>query len=271
MAKLNCVLGGKGGVGKSIVANLLAQYHIGQGHSVHCFDTDSKHWSLSKYDALNAVMANIMDGDQIDLDGMNTWITAMMNFDEDDICVIDCGTFNFVTLVLELESMDFLKLCSEMDDQMIIHAVLMQGPDIETQLEELQELLERFQGAEFVVWKNEHFQPISLNGSDLEQSRLFVDHRETLNKIITIPHQSCARTARILADVYNSHMTFDEVLGTSRIPIYSRSIIHRYWKRLQGEIKQAITHVQESAPPPHLSEYPGHQQPTSPPDVPTGP
>ena len=41
-------LQGKGGVGKSLIASVLAQYFITQGHRVQCIDTDPVNHTLSR-------------------------------------------------------------------------------------------------------------------------------------------------------------------------------------------------------------------------------
>lgn len=39
MAKIHFILQGKGGVGKSMISSLLAQYKLNQGESITCIDT----------------------------------------------------------------------------------------------------------------------------------------------------------------------------------------------------------------------------------------
>jgi cellulose biosynthesis protein BcsQ len=45
-------LQGKGGVGKSLVASILAQYLAANGHTVRCVDTDPVNKTLSQYKGL---------------------------------------------------------------------------------------------------------------------------------------------------------------------------------------------------------------------------
>ena len=40
MAKIHMVLQGKGGVGKSFIATVIAQYKISKGQQPQCIDTD---------------------------------------------------------------------------------------------------------------------------------------------------------------------------------------------------------------------------------------
>ena len=49
MNTLNFIGGEKGGVGKSVVSRVLAQYFIDKGRSFICFDTDRSHHSFSRF------------------------------------------------------------------------------------------------------------------------------------------------------------------------------------------------------------------------------
>ena len=49
MASINFIGGEKGGVGKSVVARVLAQYFIDKGHAFTGFDTDRSHTSFTRF------------------------------------------------------------------------------------------------------------------------------------------------------------------------------------------------------------------------------
>ena len=49
MSAINFIGGEKGGVGKSVVARLLAQYWIDRNYSWRGFDTDRSHGALLRY------------------------------------------------------------------------------------------------------------------------------------------------------------------------------------------------------------------------------
>jgi cellulose biosynthesis protein BcsQ len=49
MSKIHFVGGEKGGVGKSVLARLLAQYHIDRGLPFTAFDTDRSHGALLRF------------------------------------------------------------------------------------------------------------------------------------------------------------------------------------------------------------------------------
>src|SRR5579884_3436090 len=58
---IHLTLQGKGGVGKSLVASILAQYLRSGGRRVHCVDTDPVNRTLAQYSALTAERINLRD------------------------------------------------------------------------------------------------------------------------------------------------------------------------------------------------------------------
>ena len=51
---IHLTLQGKGGVGKSLVASILAQYLRNRGKEIHCVDTDPVNQTFSQYAELGA-------------------------------------------------------------------------------------------------------------------------------------------------------------------------------------------------------------------------
>ena len=58
---IHLTLQGKGGVGKSLVASVLAQYLRGKGKEVRCIDTDPVNRTFAQYSALGADRLNLRD------------------------------------------------------------------------------------------------------------------------------------------------------------------------------------------------------------------
>src|SRR2546421_10629851 len=57
---VHLVLQGKGGVGKSFVSSILAQYFRDKQRPVHCFDSDPVNATLAQYTELNAEHVNVL-------------------------------------------------------------------------------------------------------------------------------------------------------------------------------------------------------------------
>ena len=58
---IHLTLQGKGGVGKSLVASILAQYLRDKGKDVRCIDTDPVNRTFAQYAALGADRLNLRD------------------------------------------------------------------------------------------------------------------------------------------------------------------------------------------------------------------
>ena len=65
MAKIHMILQGKGGVGKSVIAALLAQYKASKGQPTLCLDTDPVNATFHGYQALNVHQVALMEEDEI--------------------------------------------------------------------------------------------------------------------------------------------------------------------------------------------------------------
>src|SRR6266478_5664306 len=61
MSTVNLILQGKGGVGKSFAAFLLAQYLPEKSVLVRCFDADPINNTLASFAALNAVKVDLIE------------------------------------------------------------------------------------------------------------------------------------------------------------------------------------------------------------------
>jgi CO dehydrogenase nickel-insertion accessory protein CooC1 len=53
MSKIHIILQGKGGVGKSLIAAVLAQYKTSKGQNPLCIDTDPVNATFNGFKALN--------------------------------------------------------------------------------------------------------------------------------------------------------------------------------------------------------------------------
>ena len=58
--KIHAVLQGKGGVGKTIIATMIAQYKASKGQTPICVDTDPVNYSFSGYKSLRGCLRTIL-------------------------------------------------------------------------------------------------------------------------------------------------------------------------------------------------------------------
>ncbi len=71
---IHLTLQGKGGVGKSLVASILAQYFRHHGKEIHCIDSDPVNQTFSQYAELGAEHLALMRNGRIDSGGFDILI-----------------------------------------------------------------------------------------------------------------------------------------------------------------------------------------------------
>ena len=94
--RIHLVLQGKGGIGKSLAASYLVQYHRHIGKPVKAFDADPVNASLAAMPGLGAQPVALVVDDAIDVKAADQFIEMLLTYDED--VVIDSGAASFLPL-----------------------------------------------------------------------------------------------------------------------------------------------------------------------------
>lgn len=145
MSKIHFVGGEKGGVGKSVLARLLAQYHIDRGLPFTAFDTDRSHGALMRfYGAFSRPM--VLD----DFESADQLMEAALETDRD--VLVDLAAQTSLPLHRWIDQNDLLALAGEEGVQVVFWHVLDDGAD---GIALLDNLLQRYGAtAAYVVVRN---------------------------------------------------------------------------------------------------------------------
>src|SRR5450631_4332130 len=87
--RVHITLQGKGGVGKSLVSLLLAQYLRRSGIALRCIDTDPVNDTFSQFKAIGASHLNLMRDRRVDQGAYDTLFGQILA--EPSTFVVDCG------------------------------------------------------------------------------------------------------------------------------------------------------------------------------------
>ena len=115
-------LQGKGGVGKSLVASILAQYFRGRGRSIQCIDTDPVNRTFAQYSGIDATRLELMRDGSIDVRGFDGLMERLLT--EDGTFVIDNGASTFIPLwsyIVENQVIDILRQAGK---RLYVHTVI---------------------------------------------------------------------------------------------------------------------------------------------------
>lgn len=220
MAKIHMVLQGKGGVGKSMVASVIAQYLSTPEALPLCIDTDPVNATFTGYGSLEVKRLNIMEGKKIDPRKFDAMIEMVA--EEQRSVVIDNGASTFVPLSNYLITNQVPALLQEMGHEIVVHTVITGGQALLDTVSGFSQLLTQYpEECQFVAWLNHYWGPIEHEGKKFEQMKAYTANKDRLTAIIEIP--MLEDDARVdFSEMLQARHTFDEVLNSKEVSIMSR-------------------------------------------------
>jgi hypothetical protein len=145
MSKIHFIGGEKGGVGKSVLARLLAQYHIDKGLPFSAYDTDRSHGALLRFYS-DFSQPVVLD----DFESADRLMEAALETDRD--ILVDLAAQTSLPLHRWIEQNALLDLADEVQVPVVLWHVLDDGAD---SIALLDSLFDRYGGAaSYVVVKN---------------------------------------------------------------------------------------------------------------------
>jgi len=211
---IHLILQGKGGVGKSYVAALLAQYYLERGTTL-CIDTDPVNATFASFESLNVQRADIMEGDDINPRRFDVLMETIFGANCDDV-IIDNGASSFVPLLSYLLSNGVIDLFKEYGHTPVIHTVVTGGQAQTDTLAGFVKLLDHFgaSGEQLVVWLNEFWGPVVDRGIPFERMPVYKHNEAKVKTVITIPELKHETFGEDIAQMLKAKRTFDEAINS---------------------------------------------------------
>lgn len=222
MAKVHLLLQGKGGVGKSLIASLIAQYLHAQGTPPVCVDTDPVNATLMGYKSLDPVRVELMDGSMLverRFDGLVERIIA------DDVdYVVDNGASSFLPLSNYLVENDAIRVLKEHGKDVIVHTVVTGGQALMDTLSGLNSLATQLPTeADLVVWLNHYFGHVEADGKRFEDMKVYRQHHGRIKGIVQIPRQTSSTYGKDMEAMLDQRLTFADVAARSDFGLMAKS------------------------------------------------
>jgi len=221
MAKIHMILQGKGGVGKSMIAAVLAQYKLANGQKPLCIDTDPVNATFEGYAALDVRRLNIMEGDEINTRNFDVLVELVAKVTDD--VIIDNGASSFVPLSHYLISNGVPELLHEMGHELVVHTVVTGGQALLDTLSGFHQLIGQFPArTTHIVWLNPYWGPIEHEGKGFEQLKAYVTHKDRVSAIVQIPHLKEETYGRDFSEMLQARLTFDQAIAMDSLTIMTR-------------------------------------------------
>jgi len=221
MSQVYFILQGKGGIGKSFIASLIAQYLQEHGGEVRCFDTDPINATLSSFPALNAKPIELLVNNAISQGKFDNLIEDILA--DDTPCVIDNGAASFLPLSNYLVENLALELLQEQKRQPILHSVVAGGLAQDNTLSDLNTLAQQLPDTiPIIVWLNEFQGPIERQGKAFEEMKVYQQIKNRISGIIRLPQRSHDTYGNDIATMVKARLTFTEAIERPETRVMSK-------------------------------------------------
>jgi len=240
MSAIHIILQGKGGVGKSLVAALIAQFLKADGgaaNNVFCADTDPVNDTFARYDAFGAKRIKILNSNQnIDSRVFDGLIEKLLEHDGD--AVIDNGASTFIPLSAYLVENDVIDLLQSAGRVVYIHTVLTGGQAMDDTMAGLHSLLTS-QNAPVVVWENEFFGPVAKDGKTFMDTKMFRENEARIAGIVKIHQRNPDTFGKDVELMVSNKLTFGETMTSPLFTMMPRQRL----KTVQRSIYDQLANV----------------------------
>ncbi len=213
-------LQGKGGVGKSLVASILAQYMQNTNRQTECIDTDPVNRTLSQYKAVNASRLELLRNGNVDPRGFDVLMERLLT--EDATFVIDNGASTFLPLwsyVIENRVMDLLKNGGK---KLYVHTVITGGQALLDTINGFRSLAQSTEERNIVVWVNEYFGRVERDGKAFADMAAYVENADKVFGSVHVTQRNHDTFGRDIEEVIAKKLTFDEAIREGEFSLMTK-------------------------------------------------
>lgn len=234
MKKAHFILQGKGGVGKSFISSLIAQFLIERGDSVSCIDTDPNNSTFSSIKAIDAAFLELFDADsKLNERNFDKLIETMLTTDDADF-VIDNGATSFLPLIDYISENHVFEMLAD-KYEIYIHVPVTGGQGQGDTINGFVSLIEKYPSCNFVVWLNEYHGAIKDDeGNGFEGMETYKKNKKAIRGLVRIGSQNVKTFGRDIEEMTKANLTFAEVgndarfnlMAKQRLKIFKESIFN---------------------------------------------
>jgi hypothetical protein len=241
MKKVHFILQGKGGIGKSFVSALIAQYIQQEEPDVLCLDTDPINATFASFPALKVRSVSLTENGSTIIDEGR--FDSMMEdiFDADSNVVVDNGAASFGPLSAYLLDNEAFAAIQEAGKEVVVHSVIAGGMSQNNTVSDFVNLTSQLpEGVQVVVWLNEHFGPIEANGKTFEEMKAYLDNKDRVTAIVHLPKRTENTYGKDVATMMKSRLTFNEALASDKFRVMSKQRLKIVQRSIFEQLEVAI-------------------------------
>jgi hypothetical protein len=246
MALINMTLQGKGGVGKSFISSLLAQYYLPREANLQCFDTDPVNQTFAGYKAFPVETIRLGERqDEINARYFDALIEKIIELPDESVVVIDNGASTFLPLLgylVEARAFDVLR---ELGHEIRLHTIVIGGQGATDTIQGLGQILTHLPDLPIVVWLNEYFGRIERKNAagevqNFEHSGLYKKNKERIHALVRLPEVRRETFGHDIEQMMRARLTFDDATRSPDFPVMARQRLKMTWRTIHNSMEQAV-------------------------------
>lgn len=236
---INFVLQGKGGVGKSFISSILAQYFRDkkQMSNVVVADTDPVNSTTAKVKRLNAEIIKIVENNKIVQSKFDSMFESILT-SEDHTFVIDNGASTFLPLLQYFSDNCVMDMFNEVEQDVFIHTVIVGGQAQADTLEGFESIGELIKGTrvKIVVWFNE-FQGIpAIESTPLIETKFLSKNSNILAGAVIVKDRKSDAYDSDIKQMSEKSLTLVEVKESEEFGLMAKSRIFRVFNDIYEQL-----------------------------------
>ena len=171
---------------------------------------------------MNAKPIELLSKNALNVKAIDRLIEHIINARMD--IVVDNGAASFLPLSRYLIENDISGILTRHHGQMVVHTVVTGGPNGLDTLKGLDALIRHFApGADIICWVNEYFGPARIDGTDFEQTKVYLDNQGKIRGLVYLRKLDPEMYEPNLADMLDRNMTFAEAAASDDFMLMEKS------------------------------------------------
>jgi hypothetical protein len=219
------ILQGKGGIGKTLVSTILAQWMAGQDTlPLRCFDTDQENPTFSRYKAMNVRHVPVMtDTRTIDPKRFDALMIDLL--EEEGNCVIDNGANTFSPLMAYLLENDCFAMLREAGRKVYIHVIVGGGDTLHDTATGFTTTA-KATDVPLVLWENQHFGLLqSASGKQFTDSLTYNEFASRVVGRVVLTQRNADTFGADIKKMNIARLTMEEVRASDKFNVMEKQRI----------------------------------------------
>lgn len=219
--EVHFVIQGKGGVGKSLVATLLAEFLRERIADLRCFDTDPVNPTFASYAEFGVRRIELFEGSTINAKAFDGMMIAML--DAGASAVVDNGATTFIPLMNYIAQSGVFEVLLGAGKQVFVHIIVAGGDAVGETVDGFAQIMAALPAdVKAIVWLNALHGEVDIEGVEFERTAIYRKVQDQVAGIVPLPAPASDLFARDLQDLRRKRVSFKAAMDGSGFNVMER-------------------------------------------------